>query len=89
MVNAICTYLNEDEYRVVAPTGKAANNIYGQTYHSLLGINDRTAGYVDLRGASLKNLQDTLKGVKYLILDEYSMVGAESFALIDFKYIFL
>lgn len=85
MINAICTLLNEDEYRVVAPTGKAANNIYGQTYHSLLGINDRTRGHIDLRGASLQNLQDSLRGVKYLILDEYSMVGSEGFALIDIK----
>jgi hypothetical protein len=86
LINAICTFLNEEEYRVVAPTGKAANNILGQTYHSLLGINDRTSVNLQLTGASLSNLQESLKSIKYLILDEYSMVGSESFAIIDSKY---
>jgi hypothetical protein len=80
LINAICSFLNDEEYRVVAPTGKAANNILGQTYHSLLRINDRTSGNLQLKGASLSNLQELLKGIKYLILDEYSMVGFESLA---------
>lgn len=47
LIDAICTMLNPDETIVIAPTGRASNNILGSTYHSFFAIypgQDRTSG---------------------------------------------
>ncbi|RXK36573.1 hypothetical protein M231_06114 [Tremella mesenterica] len=63
----------------LAPTGVAAFNIAGQTYHSALGLSaDDKARPVGLSGARLATLQEEWKMVKYLILDEKSMIGRKA-----------
>jgi len=59
-----------------APSGSAANLIDGQTMHSLFSIpaNERNFS-PDLSHSAVEKLQTTLKGVRLLIIDEYSMVG--------------
>ena len=67
--------------RRVAPTGMAAFPIGGNTFHSLLCLPVR--GGKDLQGDSLKKLQARLTSVKYIIIDELSMVSQVQMAWID------
>jgi Ni2+-binding GTPase involved in maturation of urease and hydrogenase len=61
---------------VLAPTGVAAFNIKGTTIHSTLSIPIITNNKcLDLNGERLKQLQDKFQDVKYIIVDEKSMVG--------------
>ena len=69
---------------VLAPTGVAAFNIHGKTIHSALSIQVSSDSF-DLNGESLKNLQNRLNGVNYLIIDEKSMVGRRMLALVDIR----
>ncbi len=77
MINAICNLLRPDEVFVAAPTGKAANGVGGVTLHSLLHL------MKDLAGAQLRLLQTKYKSIRYLIVDEYSMVGCKLLKRID------
>jgi len=70
---------------VIAPTGVAAFNINGATIHSTLAIPIINSKNVDLEGDRLKQLQDRLQNIKYLIIDEKSMVGRRMLALIDIR----
>ena len=71
---------------VCAPTGVAADNIGGRTYHSLIPIprNDVNRDEVALdKGLRLNQMQTDLHGIDYLIIDEMSMVGRRSLSHID------
>ena len=71
---------------VLAPTGAAAFNIIGVTIHSMLSnpiINDKKR--FDIDGERLKQLQERLDKVQYIIIDEKSMVGRTMLALIDMR----
>lgn len=63
---------------VAAPTGVAAFNIDGHTLHSLLSLPTK-GEYKDLTGERLQQLQHSLADMKYLIIDEMSMVGRKMF----------
>ncbi len=80
VINAICNLLKPDEVYVVATlTGKAANGVGGVTLHSLLHLMNSK----DLTGAQLRLLQDKFRTIRYLIVDEYSMVGSKLLKRID------
>ena len=69
---------------VLALTGVAAFNIDGITVHlglSIPIINDSKR--MDIKGEQLKQLQNRLKDVKYVVIDEKSMVSRQMLALID------
>src|SRR5688572_6011478 len=71
---------------VLAPTGVAAFNIDGITIHSGLSIpivNDTKR--FDINGKRLMQLQNKLKDISYIIIDEKSMVGRRMLALIDMR----
>jgi len=71
--------------KVIAPTGVAAYNINGATIHSTLSIlihNNKHAN-LDSNSNRLNQLQERLKDVFYIIIDEKSMVGRRMLALID------
>ena len=71
---------------VCAPTGVAADNIGGRTYHSLLPMPRVDIDRDDIKlseGPRLTQMKVDLHGVTYLILDEMSMVGRRSLAHID------
>ncbi len=56
----------------------AAFNINGAMIHSMLSIliiNDKYSKGLDIDGECLKQLQEKLQGVHYVIIDEKSMVG--------------
>ena len=69
--------------RVLAFTSNAACNVDGITLHSLLKLPIGSKGLCDLKGIPLQQLQTSLAGVRYLIIDEYSFVGQSLFAWID------
>ncbi len=72
LVYALCRLLG-DCIRRAAPTGMAGFLIAGSTLHSLLRLPVRQAKNLQLQ--SLKALQSSLAGVKYIIVDELSMVS--------------
>ena len=55
---------------VMAPTGNAAALVGGSTYHSILGLNDKSSFAV-----SLSKVRSRLDGVNYILLDEVSMLS--------------
>ena len=65
----------------MAPTG-AAYNEHGHMQLSLLSIPVRS-DFRDLEGHRLHTLQETLASVRYIILDEMSMVGRKLFGQVD------
>lgn len=75
--------LLQSKCQVLAYTGKAAFNVNGITLHSLLKLPIGSRRQHDLKGIALRQLQDNLTGVNYLIIDEYSFVGQNLFGWID------
>ena len=67
---------------VAAPTGVAAFNIEGHTLHSLLSLPTR-GEFKDLEGERLTKLQQSFSEVKYIIIDEMSMVGRKILGQVD------
>ncbi|XP_066915540.1 uncharacterized protein [Clytia hemisphaerica] len=63
--------------------GIAAFNINGRTLHSTLRLPIRDKLNHELKGNSLGNLQTRLKDVKYIIIDEFSVVGQRLLGWID------
>src|SRR6266542_1556880 len=70
---------------VIALTGVAMFNIKGMMIHSALSIPISTNDNLDIEGERLKKLQDKLENVKYIIIDEKSMVGRKMLGLIDMR----
>ena len=71
---------------VIAPTGVAAFNINGTTIHSAFSIPITNSNKkLELKGENLKRLQDKLRDVEYVIIDEKSMVGRRMLGLIDVR----
>ena len=71
-----------DSIKVAAPTGVASFIIDGTTLHSLLHLPTR-GDFKELEGNRLLELQQVMSTVKYLIIDEISMVGRKVFGQID------
>ena len=57
--------------------------LHGCTKHSLLKLPVGAKGNKDLTGENLVRLQNTLKEISYIIIDEYSMLGQKMFAWVD------
>ncbi|KAM4061960.1 PIF1-like helicase [Hirsutella rhossiliensis] len=66
----------------VAPTGVASNQIQGSTIHSLLRL-PVGGTFTDLSPADAAALQSRLRHVKYIVIDEKSMLGLEQLARVD------
>lgn len=82
MINAWCNLFEKDSFAIAAPTGRAAHNVCGVTLHSLLHIGTKKISF-DLTGTPLRKLQEAFGSIKFLIIDEYSMVGARMLSIID------
>ena len=74
--------LLQDQLRVAAPTGVAAFNVEGHTLHSLLSLPIR-GDFKDLEGERLNKLQQSFSHIKYIIIDEMSMVGRKTLGQVD------
>ena len=68
---------------MLAPTGKAAYNIKGNTIHSALAIPacQSLKNYKSLDSSQLNTLRCQIGGVKLIFLDEISMVGNTMFTV--------
>ena len=82
LINAFRNLL-QGKCTVTATTGEAAYNIKGVTVHSLLKVPIGSQGKKDLTGESLCWLQENVKEIDYIIVDEYSMLGQVAFGWID------
>ena len=82
LINGLRNLL-QSKCAVTATTGKASYNIKGVTIHSLLKLPVGPRGNKDLTGQSLCRLQESLNGVDYILIDEYSMLGQTTFGQID------
>ncbi|KAK3907787.1 ATP-dependent DNA helicase [Frankliniella fusca] len=69
---------------VLGPTGVCATQIGGQTIHSGLHISSKKP-FSLLDGKSAKDFCDHLRNVKFLIIDEYSMIGCSMLRYIDLR----
>lgn len=70
---------------VLAPTGTAAALLNGSTYHSVLGIIDLSDGGERVEGIGIRKVQERLRGVDYIFLDEVSMVSCAAMYSISAK----
>jgi hypothetical protein len=68
-----------DTVRVGAPSGAAAYNVQGSTLHRLLGISE-SRPEEKVTGTALENLQECLKHLLCLIIDEQSMLSSKDLA---------
>ena len=68
---------------VTAKTGKAAFSMHGCTLHSLSKLPVSAKDNKTLTGQSLIRLQNSLKEISYILIDEYSMLGQKMFAWVD------
>ena len=68
---------------LLAPTGKAAFLVKGNTIHSALAIpaSQSLKNYKQLDSSRLNTLRSLLAGVKLILLDEISMVGNNMFTV--------
>jgi hypothetical protein len=66
----------------VAPTGVASNQIMGTTLHSLLRLPVDRA-FTELSPADANAVQNKLRDVRYLVIDEKSMLGLRQLSWID------
>ena len=71
-----------DALKVAAPTGVASFIIEGTTLHSLLHLPTR-GEFKQQEGNRLQQLQQAMSSIRYIIIDEVSMVGRKVFGQID------
>ena len=67
---------------VTAPTEVAAFNVDGYTLHSLLRLPVK-GDFKQLEGNRLQTIQQFMTSIRYLIIDEMSMVGRKMFGQVD------
>ncbi|KAK3924474.1 ATP-dependent DNA helicase, partial [Frankliniella fusca] len=78
MVQTIESELGLGSALVLAPTGSSALHVNGQTIHSALRLNWRElANMPDLKGESLFKWREKYQNVKFVFIEEYSMVGCK------------
>ena len=65
------------KFHVLAPTGVAAANVEGQTYHTMFGIYPGDKYYTKFCNIP-EAIKENLRKVQVLIFDEISMVSGET-----------
>ena len=63
--------------------GGGAMNLGGMTYHSALGVSDSNSYKGELSDSSLKSYRLKLANVRYILIDEFSMISNASLSQID------
>ncbi|KAK3909624.1 ATP-dependent DNA helicase RRM3 [Frankliniella fusca] len=82
IANLISSTFGEGSCLLVGPTGVCALNINGPTLHNKLKFN-LSEEYANLNGDQLFKFQQEMKKVKFIIIDEFSVVGCEMLSIID------
>jgi ATP-dependent DNA helicase PIF1 len=87
IIQTMLSFLGPTRIAVLAPSGVAAFNVQGQTIHSFLKIpvSDLTHPPKDLPSEILQSMQEQLRDLRYVIIDERSFVGQRFFAAIDYR----
>ncbi|KAK3924203.1 LOW QUALITY PROTEIN: ATP-dependent DNA helicase [Frankliniella fusca] len=75
--------LGENSYILAAPTGVSAVLINGKTLHSVFNIPPRYKDFKPLTGEKARCLTNSLSKVKFLVIDEYSMIGCKTLAMVS------
>ena len=88
LLRKLCSKAGEDpnclKILLLAPTGKAAFNIGGQTLHSVFKLpTHNMSQFKHLDASTLNTQQVRYKDVQFIIIDEISMVGARMFSYIN------
>ncbi|KAK3920914.1 hypothetical protein KUF71_010151 [Frankliniella fusca] len=83
MTYEIYTHLGEASYIIMTPTGVSAKNVNGSTYHSALHINSKAKDFGPLKGQASHNIQKKLEKIRFLLIDEYSMIGCNAMRMIE------
>ncbi len=88
MINMLSAHLQQTHEKSpilrAAPTGVASNQINGQTLHSLLRLPiDNNYRPLSETPTVLRNLQRIFADIRYLIIDEKSMLGLKVLGWID------
>ena len=60
---------------ITAPTGVAAINICENTLQSRLSVPVKSANFTELKNDSLRKFQKKIKNLKFIVMDEMSMIG--------------
>lgn len=81
----ICESISENSYIIATPTGASASLINGQTLHSVFQIPRKISEFKALTGQKGRRLEKTFENVQYIILDEFSLIGCETLAMIDLR----
>ena len=84
LINIIKGYLDK-KIMITTTTGKAATNLFigAETIHSLLKIPIKKQSEKSLSDSCLKELREKMKFVKYILIDEYSMLSQKNLFWID------
>lgn len=83
IVRRVSSSLGIEAIRVCAPTGAAAINIEGSTIHSLLHLPLCANRFRSLNGEARTKYQSELRTLKFIIIDEMSMIGARMLYMIE------
>ena len=75
MKSRIVAAFGPDSFLLVASTGAAAVNIDGKTIHNALLILPNINDFAPLTGDRARMFQESMRPVRFLIVDEYSMIG--------------
>ncbi|XP_052129345.1 uncharacterized protein LOC127750839 [Frankliniella occidentalis] len=75
--------LGHSAVKVVAPTGVAAKLVNGNTIHSFLSLGRYGFNVDSLSGIDLHSFKEKHEGLKFLFIDECSMVGLRMLACLE------
>jgi len=81
----IVSELGDGTYLLGGPTGVSARLIGGKTNHSLFKLPRYSNEFKPLTGATARNLENTFSKVKFVIIDEYSLIGCSTLRMIDLR----
>ncbi|KAE8738768.1 hypothetical protein FOCC_FOCC015740 [Frankliniella occidentalis] len=73
----------KDSYVLGTPTGVSALLIKGKTVHSIFRIPRESKNFKPLAGEQARKLNNEFANVKFLIIDEYSMIGSRMMGMIN------
>ncbi|KAE8745952.1 hypothetical protein FOCC_FOCC007313 [Frankliniella occidentalis] len=83
MTSTLDARLGRDSYRLMAFTAVAALGINGETLHSGLQLPIRPRDFAPLTGERAKAFQDDMENVRFLFIDEYSMVSLSLLGMVE------
>ena len=74
--------MGENYIKLLAYTGVAARNIGGETFNGSLSFQKHGKIYTELREEKLSKLRENFKGVRIIIIDEFSMMSSQQLFMI-------